>query len=89
MALDIDGHGGELRRGTKRIATLAAWQKRNKRVTFTTDYVNPFLAGMGQPTEIVLPVSRKTTRIYPIVAGSLTDGRVDVDLMTARSVTTP
>jgi hypothetical protein len=36
-----------------------------------------------------LPVSRKTTRIYPIVAGSLTDGRVDVDLMTARSVTTP
>jgi hypothetical protein len=85
MALDIDGHGGELRLGNKRVATLAAWQKRGRRVTFTTDYVNAFLAGMGQPTEIALPVSRKVRRIYPIVAGTLEAGRVDVDLMTARS----
>jgi hypothetical protein len=85
MALDLDGIGGELRLGTKRVASLAAWQKRNKRITFTTDYVNPFLAGMGQLTEIVLQATPKTRRVYPIVSGTLESGRVDVDLMTARS----
>jgi NADPH-dependent ferric siderophore reductase len=85
MALDIDGHGGELRRGTKRVATLAAWQKRGRRVTFATDYVNAFEAGRGDPTEIVLPVSRTVRRFYPIVAFDSEAGRVDVDLMHARS----
>jgi hypothetical protein len=88
MALDIEGTTGELRVGTKRLATLASWQKRDKRITFTTNYVNAFLAGMGQPTEIALQVTPKVRRIYPIVSGGLTDGRVDVDLMTARSETT-
>jgi hypothetical protein len=85
MALDLEGTTGELRVGTKRLATLASWQKRDKHITFTTDYVNAFLAGMGQPTEIVLQVTPKTRRIYPIVAGTLAARRVIVDLMTARS----
>jgi len=87
MALNLDGIGGELRRGTKRVADLATWQKRDKRITYTTGYVNPCEAGRGQPTEIVLHVTPKVRRIYPIV-GYDASGRVDVDLMTARTETT-
>ena len=80
MALDLSGTGGELRLGPKRIATLATWTKQDIRVSFTVGTVNRFVAGMGAPTHIVLPLSPKVLGIYPVVSGTLDDGVVKVDL---------
>jgi hypothetical protein len=89
VALNYDGTEGELRVGTKTLAALTAWQKRDKRITFTVGRVNAFLAGMGTPpTEIVLQMTPKVRRIYPVVSGTHADGVVFVDLMTARTETT-
>jgi hypothetical protein len=94
MALNIDGTEGELRVGTKTLAALTAWQKRDKRITFTVGKVNAFLAGIGTPpTEIVLQMTPKVRRIYPIVSVTLDEGldgqgKASVDLMRARSETT-
>lgn len=80
MALDLSGTGGELRLGPKRIATLATWTKQEMRVTFTVATVNRFVAGMGAPTHIVLPLSPTVVGTYPIVSGTLEDGAVKVNL---------
>lgn len=87
MALNISGQGGELRHGTRVLATLGAWQKQDRRITFSTTYINAFTAGLGAPTEIRIPVSRTVLRIYPIASGNWRDGAVMVDLMTARTET--
>jgi hypothetical protein len=87
MALNLAGSGGELRRGTQKVADLATWHKQERRVTFTTGYVNQFAAGLGPPTEIILPVSRTVRRIYPI-SGDWTTGAVHLDLVNARTETT-
>ena len=49
-------------------------------MSFTVDTVNRFVAGMGAPTHIVLPLSPKVLGIYPVVSGTLDDGVVKVDL---------
>ena len=85
MALNIEGSGGELRQGPRRFAQLATWRKQEKRITFTTAQVNAFAAGLGAPTEIVLPVTPRVRRIYPIVSGDWQTGAVHVDLMQART----
>jgi hypothetical protein len=79
VALHLVGRGGELRLGTKRIATLAAWTKDNTRVTFTVASVNRFVAGLGAPTHIVLALTPKVLGTYPVVSGGLDDGAVMVD----------
>lgn len=89
MALNITGHGGELRQGSRTLARLAGWTKQDKRITFTTTYVNEYLAGTGAaPTEIRIQASTRAVRVYPIVSGHWRDGAVHVDLMTARTETT-
>lgn len=85
MGLDLSGQGGELRHGTHRVADLATWSKKGKRVRFTTRYINQFAAGMGPPTAIVLPVTAKVRRVYPVTGGTLESGIVDVDLMAVSS----
>jgi hypothetical protein len=87
MALDITGSGGELRQGRRTLARLGGWQKAGGRVTFETVYVNAFAAGVGPPTEIVLPVATHAVRVYPVVGGGVADGAVAVDLMGARTET--
>jgi len=87
MSLCFTGKGGELRHGRKQLARLATFWKDDKRVTFSTDYVNQFVAGLGPPTEIVLPLTPKAVRIYPVTAGSVESGVVMIDLMQARTET--
>jgi len=87
MALDITGSGGELRQGRRTLARLGSWQKAGGRVTFDTTYVNAFAAGLGPPTEIVLPVAKQAVRVYPVVGGGLDEGTVAIDLMAARTET--
>lgn len=81
MALNLHGRGGELRNGSRVVARLATWSKSTAKITFTTEYVNAFAAGLGPPTHIAIPVSRTVLRSYPIVSGALEDGVVKVDLM--------
>jgi hypothetical protein len=56
-------------------------------VTFEAVYVNAFAAGVGPPTEIVLPVAKHAVRVYPVIGGGLSEGTVAVDLMAARTET--
>jgi hypothetical protein len=87
MALDIAGQGGELRQGRRTLARLGGWQKAGGRVTFDVAYVNAYAAGLGPPTEIVLPVAKRAVRVYPVVGGGVAEGAVAVDLMGARTET--
>ena len=87
MSLDITGSGGELRQGRRTLARLGSWHKAGGRVTFEAVYVNAYAAGLGPPTEIVLPVAKRAVRVYPVVGGGVADGAVAVDLMGARTET--
>ncbi len=79
MALNLVGAGGELRLGTRRIASLATWQKQDARVTFTVAQVNRFVAGLGAPTHIVLALTPKVLGTYPVTSGTVEAGAVMVD----------
>lgn len=87
MALNFKGQGGELRIGKRQLARLQSFWKQERRVTFTTAYVNQFAAGLGPPTAIVLPVTPQAVRIYPVVGGSLNEGVVEIDLDRAQTET--
>lgn len=87
MALNFKGQGGELRIGTRQLATLTSFWKQERRVSFEVRYVNQFAAGLGRPTAIVLPVTPTAVRIYPVVGGGLEEGAVMVDLDGARTET--
>lgn len=86
MALNISGQGGEVWVGRHKLATLTTWQKSGAKLTFDTPgYINAYAAGLGAPTEVVVPVSAKFQKRYPVHGGTLDGGVFRLDLMHART----